>query len=330
MNNTTPKYPLTGCQCLVTGANGFVGAELVPYLAQRGAEVSLAVRKRPINLHAYPAFETGNIDRSTDWSTALRKISVVVHLANRAHVMKDAAKDPLAIFRETNVEGTLNLARQAALHGIKRLIYLSSIKVNGEQTPGESFYFDDPPDPQGPYARSKYEAEMGLAKISKNTGLEIVILRPPLIYGPSVKGNLAALIRVVDKGWPLPLGSINNRRDMVSLQNLVDLIAHCIAKPQAAGQTVLCSDSRPVSTPEIIQWMAVARGKKSPLIKVPSDVLKWVCQMAGKQSTFQRLAGDLRVDIEQTTRVLKWTPPYTPEESMIWAFKNRMHESVEI
>ena len=228
--------------CL-TGSNGFLGRRVSQVLSSDSTIDLIATARVPLSVENATAVEIAEIDVQTDWSTALHNQQVVIHTAARAHVMKDSVADPLAEYRKVNLDGTLNLARQSAAAGVKRFIFVSSIKVNGEQTsPGQPFQPENETKPFDPYGISKWEAEQGLQQIAAETGMEVVIIRPPLIYGPGVKGNFANLIKLVRKGLPLPLGAIHNRRSMIALDNLVDLIITCIDHPNAANQVFLASD----------------------------------------------------------------------------------------
>lgn len=254
---------------------------------------------------------------STDWNLALKGVQAVVHCAARVHVMQDDATDPLQAYREVNVNGTLNLARQAAQAGVRRFVFVSSIKVNGEATqPGQPFTADDVPLPLDPYGVSKFEAEVGLRDIESQTGMEVVIVRPPLVYGPGVKANFASMMRWVARGIPLPLAAIHNARSMVALDNLVDLLLTCLKHPAAAGQTFLVSDGEDVSTTELLRRTAQAMGKRALLLPVPASVLEIGATLLGKRAVAQRLCGSLQVDIAKTRRLLDWTPPLTLDQGL--------------
>jgi nucleoside-diphosphate-sugar epimerase len=253
----------------------------------------------------------------TDWAEALANEQVVIHTAARAHIMKDEVPDPLAEYRKVNLEGTLNLARQAAQAGVKRFIFISSIKVNGEQTPlGKPFTPEDTPAPEDPYGISKYEAEQGLQQLAQETGMEVVIIRPPLVYGPGVKGNFASMVRLVEKGIPLPLGAIHNKRSLVALDNLVDLIITCIDHPAAANQVFLAGDGEDLSTTELLRGVANAMGKPARLIPVPAGVLMLGATVLGKKAMAQRLLGSLQVDISKAREVLGWEPVVSVETAL--------------
>ncbi len=297
---------------LVTGANGLVGRALCSVLVDRGLAVRAATRSVQPDMPGFEVVSLGNIHARTDWQAALSGISIVVHLAARVHVMHDAAADPLAEFRRVNVHGTLNLARQAAAAGVRRLLFVSSIKVNGEQTlPGQPFTEDRTPNPQDAYGQSKYEAEQGLRQIAAQTGLEVVIIRSPLVYGPGVKANFAALMRAVRRGWPLPLGRVQNRRSLVALDNLVDFIITCTTHPKAANQTFLVSDDQDVSTAELVRAMAQAMQQPARLLPVPVWLLQMAGRALGKTGAVQRLCGNLQLDISKARTVLGWHPPLT-------------------
>jgi nucleoside-diphosphate-sugar epimerase len=263
----------------------------------------------------------GDLSAQTDWSSALVGVDAVVHTAARVHVMQDAATDPLAEYRRVNVQGTLHLARQAAAAGVKRFVFLSSVKVNGEATSAPlprgareqergPFSADDVPAPQDPYGISKMEAEQGLREIAAQTGMAVVIIRPPLVYGPGVKANFAAMMRWLARGVPLPLGAVtHNRRSLVALDNLVDLIVTCITHPAAANQTFLVSDGEDLSTTDLLRRMGQALGQPARLLPVPPALLKLGAALLGKPELAQRLCGSLQVDIAKTRALLGWAPP---------------------
>lgn len=299
---------------MVTGATGFIGSGLAKRLKNRGGEVVTPVRSQ----HASDTGSVvGEIDGDTDWRDALKAVDAVVHSAARAHIMKEGATDPLDEFRKINVEGTLNLARQAVEAGVRRFVYLSSIKVNGEQTvKGSPFCEEDLPAPEDPYGISKLEAERGLQIIARETGMEVVIIRPPLVYGPGVKGNFASVIKLVAKGLPLPLGAIYNKRSLVALDNLVDLIVTSIDHPSAGNEIFLVSDGEDLSTSDLLRRVAAAMGKPSRLIPVPASLLQFGATVVGKKAMAQRLLGSLQVDISKTRDVLGWTPPLSVDEGL--------------
>ena len=298
---------------LVTGANGFVGRALVRRLTGAGFLVTQVPRST--GQAATPGlYSAGNYD---DMAPLMSGHASLVHLAARVHVMNDAAHDPLAAFRAANVILAENLARQAAASGVKRFVFISSIKVNGEATlPGRPFTEQDAAAPQDAYSISKMEAEQGLRQIAAQTGMELVIVRPPLVYGPGVRANFAALMRAVERGVPLPLGSIDNRRSLVALDNLIDFIVTCIHHPAAAHQSFLVSDGEDLSTPELIRRMARAVGRPARLLPVPLWVLRAGALVLGKQDKLQRLCGNLQLDISKARGLLGWQPPVTVEEGL--------------
>jgi UDP-glucose 4-epimerase len=305
---------------LVTGANGFVGGALLDRLvAERESYDVIASVRGECNLKTvfYQQVQIGDLSSFTDWSIALNQVDVVVHCAARVHIMKDDSKDPLKAYREVNFYGTLNLARQAALAGVRRFLFISSIKVNGEETqPGKPFTADELPSPLDPYGVSKFEAEEGLRTIEEETGMEVVIVRPPLVYGPGVKANFASMLRLVELGIPIPLGSIHNARSMVALDNLTDFLVTCINHPAAAGQTFLVSDGEDVSTTDLLKRTAHAMGKHALLIPIPDFIIKSVAVLLGKRAVVNRLCGSLQVDINKASRLLGWSPPLTLDQGL--------------
>ena len=258
----------------------------------------------------------GGIDGNTDWSGALRGIDCLIHLAARVHVMHEKSSDPLTEFRRVNVEGTVRLAEAAAAAGVKRLVYVSSIKVNGEATFERPFSESDVPNPPDPYGVSKYEAEMALQKISAETGLEIVIVRPPLVYGPGVGGNFARMLGWIEKGIPLPLGSVRNRRSMIYVENLADALIHCTTHAKAAGETFLVADSESVSTPELIRLLAEKMGRKPRVFSFPVSLLKLLGKFTGKSSEIERLTGSLEADASKIRKMLDWKPPRSLDDGL--------------
>ena len=303
---------------LVTGGSGFVGSALLKQLLLNGCEVSASARSSlTAELKGVQHHPIYDMTASTDWSAALNRVQTVVHCAARVHVMADSAADPLAEFRRVNVDGTLNLARQAAASGVARFVFVSSVKVNGEATvPGRAFTERDAPAPQDPYGQSKHEAELGLRQLAYNTDMEAVIIRPPLVYGPGVKANFAALMSAVQRGWPLPLGAVHNQRSLVALDNLVNLIVTCLHHPAAANQTFLASDGHDLSTAELVRGMARAAGVPARLWPVPVWALQVAAGALGKGAAVQRLCGNLQVDISKTRSLLGWVPPVTVAEGL--------------
>jgi len=300
---------------LVTGASGFVGSFLCNQLTEKGFNVRRAGRSViPINDGA--TFHTADLASESEWKLALQNVSVVIHLAARTHVLNEHADDPLTAYRSVNVAGTVALARQAAASGVRRLIFLSSIKVNGDSTSGAPFSEGSPPAPEDAYGVSKREAEEALQKISAETGLESVILRPPLVYGPGVKGNFLRLVDAVSRGWPLPLASVNNSRSLVYVGNLADAILACMDAPTAAGKTYLVSDNEDISTPALITNIARALGKRPRLMSFPPALLMLAASMLGKSAAASRLLGSLRTDSSRIRQELGWQPPTSQEEGL--------------
>lgn len=299
---------------LVTGANGFVGRALSDRLESMGCQVTRVVRRGCLPNE----IQVGDIGPMTDWRAALDGCDSIVHLAARVHVMHDTATNPMAEFRRVNVEGTLHLARQAATKGVRRFVFLSSIKVNGESSlPDHPFTAEDLPAPQDCYAISKREAEDGLRALAADTGMEVVIVRPPLVYGPGVKANFAALMCWVARGLPLPLGAATcNRRSLLALDNLVDLLITCINHPTAANQTFLVSDGEDLSTTDLLRRMGRAMGKPARLLPVPLALLRLGATLVRKPDIYQRLCGSLQIDITKTCQLLDWRPPVGVDEGL--------------
>ena len=297
---------------LVTGATGFVGTALCTDLATRG------IAFRPVSRLAKPGFHAiGEIHAGTDWSEALIGVETVVHLAARVHVMDEKAVDPLAAFRAANVEATVNLARQAAASGARRFVFVSSIKVNGEATtPGRPFTAEDRPDPLDPYGVSKWEAEQALFALGRETGMEIVAIRPPLVYGPGVKANFASLMRLARRGLPLPLAAVANRRSLVFVGNLTDFIILCTHEQRAANRTFLVSDDDDQSISQLLRGISNAMGRKAWLLPVPPRLLAIAASVLGKGQAAQRLLGSLQLDIGETRRITGWTPPFSTAEGL--------------
>jgi len=303
----------------LTGATGFVGGAVLRRLLADKFSVTAAVRNSAKAVAFDPAVAVIPFEsfESASWDDAFVGVDVVVHSAARVHVMNDTEADPLAAFRKVNVEGTLNLASRAAVAGVRRFVFVSSIKVNGEGTlPGKPYTADDQAAPSDAYGISKMEAEQGLRELAARTGMEIVIIRPVLVYGPGVKANFLNMMRWLDKGIPLPFGAINNGRSLVALDNLVDLIVTSITHPSAANQTFLVSDGEDLSTSELLRRMAQALGKSARLLPVPSWILSTVANMLGRRSLSQRLCGSLQVDIAKTRSILQWTPPVSVDEAL--------------
>jgi len=293
---------------LVTGANGFIGRALCDVLAASGRRVRQAVRMPVPSLP--DAMAVGDIGADTDWRTALEGVSGVVHLAARTHVLRETATDPLTEYRKINVSATERLARSAAAGGVRRLVFVSSVKVNGEHTEERPFTEDGAPRPEDAYGVSKWEAEQALSRIAAETGLEVVVLRPPLVYGPGVKGNFLRLINLVARGVPLPLGAVDNRRSFIYSGNLTGAIATALDASQAAGRTYLVSDGEDVSTPDLVRGLARALGVKPRLLSLPLAALGLGATLAGKRAEFARLTGSLQVDSSRIRRELGWRPSF--------------------
>ncbi|WP_312932370.1 SDR family oxidoreductase [Pseudomonas sp.] len=302
--------PATGA-ILVTGANGFVGRALVEHLlTSQPRPVIAAVRQADADLPPKASRRVAPaLGPTAQWASALKGVECVVHAAARVHVMQDAVADPLQAFRQVNTAGTLALATQAAQAGVRRFVFISSIKVNGEQTlPGQAFTADQPPQPVDPYGVSKHEAEQGLLQVARETGMEVVIVRPVLVYGPGVGANVASMMRWLARGVPLPLGAIDNRRSLVSLANLVDFVALCVEHPCAANQVFLVSDGEDLSTTGLLRRMSRALGRRALLIPIPPACLALMARVLGKTPVAQRLLGSLQVDIEKNKQRLGWQP----------------------
>ena len=303
---------------LVTGANGFVGLALLERSVSADHEL-IGISRKSVKF-AHPNFrnvQVSNLDSKIDLTSALIGVDVVVHLAARVHVMHDRSTDALAEYRQSNLDATMNLARQSAASGVKRFIFMSSVKVNGEFTSGDNlFSAEDIPCPQDPYGVSKLEAEIALKKIADETGMEVVIIRAPLVYGLKVKANFLSMMKWLRKGLPLPFGCIQNSRSLVSLDNLVDLILTCLDHPKAANQIFMVSDDHDVSTSLLLREISAALGSKANLICIPSSLLRMAFFLIGKKSLSQRLLGSLRVDISKTKEMLNWHPPVSFEEGI--------------
>lgn len=301
---------------LVTGANGFVGKAFCQALAERNLRFLPAIRQagRTAISGQMPCV-VGEIGADTDWSKALSDVSTVVHLASRVHVMQESLGDPLPVYRAANTLGTVNLARQAVAAGVRRFVFVSTVKVNGEGRPA-AYAESDAPCPVDPYAISKWEAEQGLREIAAGSSLEVVIVRPPLVYGRGVKANFLSMMRWIDRGLPLPLGAIHNQRSLVALDNLVDFLMTCAVHPAAANQTFLVSDGEDLSTTELLVRMAAALGKPSRLLPVPGWMLSSAASLLGKGEFAQRLCGSLRVDISKARTLLGWSPPLGVDEGL--------------
>lgn len=313
MNRSTPLNDPELTSILVTGANGFIGNALMEQLHSLGVN---AVGARRHAADCSKEILSPSLEVLSNWTPVLSGKSIVIHTAGRAHVMNEATEDPTSLFRAVNTTGTLTLAKQAAHSGVRRFIFLSSIGVNGNQST-KPFNEADSPQPVEPYAVSKLEAEQGLMELSRETGMEVVIIRPPLVYGPNAPGNFGKLANAVRRGIPLPLGAVTqNRRTLVGLDNLVDLIVTCAYHPAAANQAFLAGDDEDLSTADLLRRMAKAFGVSPRLLPVPVPVLKAMARAAGKSGMVERLCGSLQVDITKAREVLGWKPPLTVDEGL--------------
>ena len=302
---------------LITGASGFVGQKVIARAKSRGMDVTAVLRKMSEPPSSAKSILVDEISGSTNWGNSLRGADVVIHLAARVHVMKEDSSDPLQEFRKVNVAGTEHLARCAAASGVKRFVYVSSIKVNGESTDSISAFSEaDAPSPQDPYGVSKWEAELALQRVAQQTGLEVVIVRPPLVYGKGVKGNFAQMLKVLAKGIPLPLAAVHNLRSLIYVENLADALLVCATHPAAAGNTYLVSDGEDVSTPDLLRQLGEAMGHPARLLPCPAVLLTLLARLVGKSAQVERLAGSLRVDSGKIRRELGWQPPYRMQEGL--------------
>ena len=300
---------------LVTGANGFVGSALRRALSRKGHRVRSAVRNTerisPSDAATSDIIAIGDIGPGTEWHAAMSDVDCVVHLVARTHVLRDTGVDTLADYRRVNVEATRRLAQTAARSGVKRFVFVSSIKVNGESTGDHPFTENDTPRPEDAYGISKWEAEQAIWQIAAAGGMQVVVLRPPLVYGPGVKGNLLQLLQVVARGWPLPLASIRNRRSLVFVGNLVDAIMAAASSPAAPGNTFLVSDGEDVSTPDLVRALARALNVPARLVPCPAVLLKFAARVIGRADAAARLTGSLQVDSSRIRRELDWKPHHS-------------------
>lgn len=307
---------MTAPKVLVTGASGFVGEALMFRLLVDKKFTAIAAARGITRLNGLCPVELFDLT-SAKALPSLNAVQVVIHTAARVHVMNETAVDALSEFRKVNVQGTLRLAQHAAESGVKRFVFISSIKVNGESTaPGKPFKADDQPNPQDPYGVSKHEAEEALKQLGHDTGMEVVIIRPPLVYGPGVKANFLSMLSWLNKGIPLPLGAIRNRRSLVAIGNLVSFIVTCIDHPAAANQTFLVSDGEDLSTTQLLRRLSTVLGKPARLIPLPEWLLKLAASAMGKQAVVQRICGSLQVDINKNRELLGWTPPVNLDKAM--------------
>jgi UDP-glucose 4-epimerase len=306
------------CTIFLTGATGFVGGATLKRLVAENYTLVAALRRGGRLLEdSIKTVYVDGLDGATSWKDSLADVDVVVHAAARVHVMNDTETDPLAAFRKVNVEGTLNLARNAVEAGVRRFIFISSIKVNGEGTSkGIAYSPEDTPSPADAYGISKMEAEQGLRELAARSGMEVVIIRPVLVYGPGVKANFRSMMNWLDKGIPLPFGAIHNQRSLVALDNLVDLIVTCINHQAAANQTFLVSDGEDLSTTQLLRKMASALGRTARLLPIPAWVLSGVATLLQRKSLSNRLCGSLQVDISKTRSLLGWAPPISVDDAL--------------
>lgn len=298
----------------VTGITGFIGSVVGHKILDEGYSVVGTYRtcNKEINMPELSLFETGDINGTTDWTSALEGADAVVHTIARAHFVNDANSDSLEAYSRVNLHGSVNLARQAAASGVKRFIFLSSVKVNGDISPVTYTEFDKP-SPEDSYGISKMEAERALRQIANQTGMTVTILRPPLVYGPNVKANFLRLIQIVDRGIPLPLASIKNQRSLIYVENLADAIVRCIRHADTSFKTYLVSDGVDISTPDLIRMIASSLGKSARLFRAPPKILNGISRLIGKDTEMQRLIGSLYIDDTKIRQELNWVPPYTIE-----------------
>lgn len=297
---------------LVTGSNGFVGKALCQTLRNRGDNYLGSVRDKALAITGQDYIVVESLDANTNWRKALDGCDTVVHLAGRAHILNDNIGDPLAAFRRTNMQGTLNLAEQAAECGVSRFIFVSSIGVNGAETSGLPFRPNDSPSPHSPYAVSKLEAEIGLRGIAKRTSLDVVIIRSPAIYGKNAPGNFGLIQKFIKYGIPLPFGSIDNKRSLVAIENVVSFITVCIEHQRAANELFLVSDDDDLSTLEIVELMGKLIGKKPKTVKLPLKLLWCIFTILGKRKAGVSLMSDLQLDVDRSRELLEWSPPFSP------------------
>ena len=301
---------------LLTGSTGFIGTALKKSIFEKKI-YELITPIRSSSKDGYdPKVMINSISQDTDWSLLLSDVDVVIHLAARAHILKEDSIDPLKIFRETNTAGTINLAQQASSSGVKRFIFISSIGVNGNETHNIPFKYTDIPKPIEPYAISKYEAEIAINKISSNSNMETVIIRPPLVYGPNAPGNFGRLFSAISRKMPLPLGSINNKRSLVALDTLINLIIICISHPKASNETFLVSDDEDLSTTALLKKISNALKIKPRLLPIHPYFLKICARILGKKEIIRRLCSSLQVDINHTKDTLDWKPPISVDEAL--------------
>lgn len=312
---------MSSIKVLITGSNGFLGKFLCQYLSDK--DYSIIAHTRTPQAFSQSNIENINFDLNDDLdSVDLSGVNTIIHCAGRAHVMNETASSPLEAYRRINVEGTLNLARKAVQRGIKRFIYLSSIKVNGEEATQQSpFKADDPIHTDDPYGLSKYEAEQALMKLADETGLEVVIIRPVLIYGPNVKANFKSMVSLATKKIPLPVGCLDNKRSMVSVYNLADLIHVCLTHPNAVGQVFLASDQDDISVKQLFEKLASLQNNKLIKLPVPKNLIFLLASFVGRSAMASRLCSELVVNTSKNTQILGWKAPYSTEQSLAKMFR---------
>lgn len=310
MTEKTPRI-------LLTGATGFVGsAVLQRIVADQHCDLTIAVRKSIAVADAVRVVQVADLTAQTDWSEALQGVNVVIHAAARAHVLVENAADPLIEFRKTNVEGALALAQQALAAGVKRFVFISSIGVNGAGTGMHPFSEISEPAPHAPYAVSKLEAEIALQKLCANSAMELVIIRPPLVYASNAPGNFARLLNIAAKGLPLPFARVKNQRSMIALENLVDFILCSVSHPKAANEIFLISDQESISTPQMLRCLSQGMGKRMLLLPVPVSLMRFAAKLVGREALFNQLCGSLEVDSSKARNLLGWTPPIAVKDAM--------------
>ena len=312
---------------LVTGSNGFVGRILCPHLVAARVPIRAAVRDVAISVRGGEVVAVGDIDGATDWAAALNGITHVVHLAGRAHIVPESTIDPESAFQTVNAEGTRRLAEQAAMRGVRRMVLVSSVKACAERTSGMPLAEDSRPCPEDPYGRSKLSAERALLRVAEETGLESVILRPPLVYGPGVRANFLRLMRLVRSGMPLPLASIRNRRSLLYVENLVSAVEVCLHHPAAAGEAFFVSDGEDVLTPELVRRLAGMMGRKARLWHFPAPALSAVARLLGQGLAVDRLVDSLALDISRIRAVLGWSPPFSMDQGLAVTVRWYVQES---
>ncbi|WPC32138.1 NAD-dependent epimerase/dehydratase family protein [Acinetobacter towneri] len=310
---------------LLTGSNGFLGQYLSNFLAEK--DYSVLAHTRQAQIFAHPNIKNINFDLNDKLDNIdLGQVEIIIHCAGRAHVMNETAISPLEAYRQTNVQGTLNVAQKAVESGVKRFIYLSSIKVNGEKTTTQAFQPNDHVHTDDPYGLSKYEAEQALLELSKNTGLEVVIIRPVLIYGPNVKANFKSMVKLASKKLPLPIGCLDNKRSMVSVYNLADLIHTCMTHPNANREVFLASDQDDISVKQLFEKLAKYQNNQLLMLPVPKSLISFLASLVGKKAVASRLCSELLVDTTKNTQLLGWTAPYNVDTSLEKMF-NTAHQN---